>query len=342
MTTVDKIPIREGRYLCKCGIPIKYDKQGNNRKCRKCGTFTHELLKKCPCGKSFCSTRNMCKRCLTRNGISIMKIHCGCGLEYSCYSDQAGSTHCVDCQTSPLQYTKNCSACKSVQWNCRIVKDSVGDETWFCKSCYSKLLHRNSCIACHRGFEHKLTKGICDSCTNEKTNCKSCGTQFTIPYEARIDSVHSPDRTLLKTYCSTCLNKCKLCNSTADQTLPSPCFLCQKIRRTVTDESWGEKTDISHLITTKKVTVTYTMETEEHDGYCSDPGEIETVENSETKTYPLLNIFDDTDFMEEDDGARVIRLDSPKSFYYTQPAHSSCMGYCGCETTYKIEQIEVL
>ena len=81
--------------------------------------------------------------------------------------------------------------------------------------------------------------------------------------------------------------------------------------------------------------VVYTKETEEHDGYCSDPYDEETNVEIITYSYPLLKHFKKTDF--NDDNS--IDNDNGKLNSFYRKDREACYrgsGYCGMGTTYNI------
>ena len=81
--------------------------------------------------------------------------------------------------------------------------------------------------------------------------------------------------------------------------------------------------------------IAYTVESEDHDGYCSCPYDEETKVEIITYSYPLLKHFKKTDF--NDDNS--IDNDNGKLNAFYSKDREACYrgsGYCGMGTTYNI------
>ena len=85
--------------------------------------------------------------------------------------------------------------------------------------------------------------------------------------------------------------------------------------------------------------VKYEKTVEDHDGYCSDPGETTTRNETITDRFPLLKLF-------KNDGNGVdnsIDLNnSVLQCYYNKDCEPHGNGYCGLKTTYTIISATVI
>jgi hypothetical protein len=88
-----------------------------------------------------------------------------------------------------------------------------------------------------------------------------------------------------------------------------------------------------------KLVVTYEVETESHDGWCSDPSNETTTTKTIKMTYPLLKKFKMSDIINND------YIDADNSIlrtYYNKDKEYHGNGYCGCKTTYLIIEARVI
>jgi hypothetical protein len=90
-----------------------------------------------------------------------------------------------------------------------------------------------------------------------------------------------------------------------------------------------------------KIRVKYSVVTEDHDGYCSDPGDTTTRHSTIVVTYPLSNTFTSTDIVNSG-GILTIPLDNPKLKFYNIDDKHHGNGYCGLSTTYEIKSNKIL
>jgi hypothetical protein len=79
--------------------------------------------------------------------------------------------------------------------------------------------------------------------------------------------------------------------------------------------------------------VTYDINEETHDGYCSDPYDSDVETRTETCKYPLLIMFTNEDI---DDEGNITNLYSQKMKYFHLSPTNHGNGFCGKKTTYSI------
>lgn len=82
--------------------------------------------------------------------------------------------------------------------------------------------------------------------------------------------------------------------------------------------------------------VSYHEETMEHDGYCSDPGEVRRTRETRRVRYPLLKVIKNSDIDEEG----VVQNYAPVNKYYL--FKDDDRGWCGCGTIYSIDEARVV
>lgn len=147
----------------------------------------------------------------------------------------------------------------------------------------------------------------CDACILKNTRCKYCRITFTASYFS--DNVCSP------------------CAKTRDALHEDHC----------TGRITGKFTD-DMIYPDYKLIVTYDVEAETHDGYCSDPFNERTTTNTITVTYPLLKKFKMSDIIDDD---HIDTSNSILQMYYTKDTECHGNGYCGCYTNYLITDARV-
>lgn len=293
-----------GGYLCKCGVSIKFNKQGNSVTCNLCQTTTEDMKKICSCGKKYYSSKNNCEKCLLKNNIRTVKIVCKCSTHCWFYSDLDPISQCYKCKINLSDYKQTCSCCS------KIFLDIEKNDNSTCRSC-SRTYYID----------------------NTWKKCANCKIGFDIPIESQrtdfrylLNSSNKFDN-MRKTYCENCLMSCKICCPSGNINVISPCFTCQEIQKSMVYP--GGK--IPHSIPDKFVKITYFGENIsdcscECNCYFGDEIII-------TKTCPLLDFFIESDFLYEY-GKIFINLESPRIYFYERKNF--------IESKFKITKIELL
>lgn len=132
------------------------------------------------------------------------------------------------------------------------------------------------------------------------------------------------------------LIKCFACNKEYEhRSYQNTCNDCESIYYNLMQCNIDE----SLVYNKYQIMVTYDVQVQDHDGYCSDSYN-QTEKNYERKfKYPLLKIFTNEDLDDEDN---CIDLDNKKLFYYQKRTIGHGNGYCGLGTTYTITKAEVI
>jgi len=103
-------------------------------------------------------------------------------------------------------------------------------------------------------------------------------------------------------------------------------------------ESCQKKKILNDIYEDISISLEYRCITHEHDGYCSDPGEITEVEKVITEIYSLPKYFKKGDLI-YDNKITMIANNNEKLLYLFAKNQECCKigsGYCGCETTYTL------
>lgn len=117
------------------------------------------------------------------------------------------------------------------------------------------------------------------------------------------------------------------------------CDECSNIRDKLIYNQMDDSSDIDVALVYDKyvIQITYSVNKQEHDGYCSDPYEDSESNYDEEEIYPLLKVFKETDINKN----YTIDLSNPKLAYYKKPKQGHGNGYCNRATTWYITKAQV-
>lgn len=215
---------------------------------------------------------------------------------------------------------------------CKLFFKQYGDRSALCHVCVHTNLERqcNLCERIYKITDHKLSRGplwycplnadkIQDRCpyciTCSKYICRCCGISYI-------------DKTIIDNEPS-CMYKCRECNTLSYSIVESG-------RRQLPRVPGGFKNDY-------KLTITYDLHIETHDGYCSDPYDEQEIDREAVCDYPLMNMITDdhiTKFMENQYSTDI----NPINYYILTggPCGAGGSGYCGMGTTFKVKDIKIM
>lgn len=98
----------------------------------------------------------------------------------------------------------------------------------------------------------------------------------------------------------------------------------------IVDNMLNDKYDVSSQY---MIEITYDVKTEEHDGYCSDPCDIEEIKSSVTYTYPLLAKFDPSNPPSQ----HILN-----HYLMKETVCQLGSGYCGCGSKYTFVDARII
>lgn len=202
-----------------------------------------------------------------------------------------------------------------------------------CNNCYKYI----NCIDCKSEFLTKdLKHNRCNDCYNKKTKiCTICERAY-MPKDYP-NHVYGWDKEK-DTKCSGCwgtfFRNCKECNSkyaTHVSRFNEPyelyCGICSKKRNRIMNDKTIEGDHNQKF----RIIVTYSTTECTHDGYCSDPSNIEETQSTKTVEYPLIKAFSNhNEYIDREGNVIINSYQWPLSYYNLE---DSSHGYCGCETT---------
>jgi hypothetical protein len=88
------------------------------------------------------------------------------------------------------------------------------------------------------------------------------------------------------------------------------------------------------------ILISYKVDVESHDGYCSDPCDKTTSTKKVKKTYALLKTFDNDDF--DDETGEVLNNEKLKLYHRGFEVCDKGSGYCGTGSNYKIVSAKII
>ena len=171
-----------------------------------------------------------------------------------------------------------------------------------------------NCVKCNKGFiSSKAYYQYCPSC-RRKMVPKANNHQLPVKNEI--------------------VRKCMYCWKITNQY--GECSNCQQICKDLRNGTYAD------VYPDYKVQITYDVESEEHDGYCSDPGKITTTHSTVKRNFPLMKAFKQMDINGDN---TIDDVNKTISRYYSADnagwVSGSC--YCGrCETIYTISKVVVI
>lgn len=245
--------------------------------------------------------------------------------------------NCNNCGTSTIH--KLCKACyeKTLLYKCgkchtefRRHPKNLGTLCNKCKACPEYTWPLRKCATCNVEF-HRNPKNWGNNCTKcyEKI-CKFCNKKFT-PYGN-------------EDCCNNCkhleISKCVQCKTTYTKNIYREDYFCEKCSDKRFKILNGNSDAIKEHCKSKfEIHVTYYVEKEEHDGWCSDGFEITKENYEETKEYPLIKEFTNNHIDRITGDVKIEGYMWPLSYYNIS---SQCHGFCGCETKYFIKSAKVI
>ena len=180
-------------------------------------------------------------------------------------------------------------------------------------------------------------------------SCSLCKGIITQPTKKVLHSCSKTEREQLATRCIECVGKekinCSFCKveyigKPEKYGLKNMCPECSLLRQTLVGEYGDIKKCKNMFRPGFMLRITYKIREESHDGYCSDPGEEEVVENEMTFAYPLLNQFKNEHI--NNDGIVDVDKASHLLSIYLFDDRSHGNGYCGMKTTYNLKSAVVV